>query len=229
MKYAEWAPAYQAVLDAFGFDRTADERVRDRLADLVAGTDPLATPPVSFSDARVAVAGAADGLETDIASLSSVDVIVAASDAGARLAAVGRRPDLMVTDLDGAPAQTLALARDGVPVVVHAHGDNRAAIDRWVPAFPRGTVLPTTQAKPVDPVRNFGGFTDGDRAAFLADHFGADALAFPGWALDDPTVGAVKAEKLRWAARLLRWLEYRREERFAILDGQREGMVLPWR
>jgi len=31
----------------------------------------------------------------------------------------------------------------------------------------------------------------------------------------------MKARKLDWAARLLRWLERRRNERFGILDGRR--------
>ncbi|CDK38752.1 hypothetical protein BN903_46 [Halorubrum sp. AJ67] len=33
----------------------------------------------------------------------------------------------------------------------------------------------------------------------------------------------MKARKLDWAARLLRWLERRRGERFAVLDGRREA------
>ncbi len=229
MEYDEWVPAYQSVLDAFGFDQTADEHTRDRLATLVANADPLAAPPVPLDGVRVAIAGAADSLETDITSYQTVDAIIAASEAGHRLAAVGHPPDLIVTDLDGAPEATLSLAHAGVPTVIHAHGDNRAAIDRWVPEFPTGTVLPTTQAAPVDFVQNFGGFTDGDRAAFLADHFGAATLVFPGWTFDDPTVDAAKAEKLQWAARLLYWLERRRDDRFSILDGRRDTITLPWR
>jgi len=72
------------------------------------------------------------------------------------------------------------------------------------------------------------GFTDGDRAAFLADACGADRLVFPGWSFDDPTVDAQKAKKLRWAERLLLVLEERRGERFAVLDGRREGIDRPW-
>ena len=229
MEYEEWVPAYRSVLAAFGFDQAADERTRNRLATLSAGADPLVAPPATLDGARVAIAGAADSLETDIRSSPTNDRIVAASEAGHRLAAIGHPPDLIVTDLDGAPEATLSLAHAGVPTVIHAHGDNRAAIDRWVPEFPTGTILPTTQAAPVDAVQNFGGFTDGDRAAFLADHFGAAELVFPGWTFDDPTVDATKAEKLQWAARLLYWLEVRRDDRFSILDGRRDAITLPWR
>jgi uncharacterized Rossmann fold enzyme len=86
-------------------------------------------------------------------------------------------------------------------------------------------VFPTTQVEPRPPVVNVGGFTDGDRAAFLADHLGADSLVFPGWDFDDPGVSAQKRRKLRWAARLLAWLERHRGERFSVLDGRREAIA----
>ncbi|MFC6736148.1 hypothetical protein ACFQEQ_07845, partial [Halolamina salina] len=76
-------------------------------------------------------------------------------------------------------------------------------------------------------VRNFGGFTDGDRDAFLADALGAGELRFVGWQFDDPDVGELKARKLHWAERLLYWLETRRGERFVVLDGRREELRLP--
>ena len=63
-----------------------------------------------------------------------------------------------------------------------------------------------------------------DRAAFLADHLGAARLSFPGWDFDDPGVGAEKRRKLRWAARLLAWLERRRDERFSVLDSRRGAL-----
>jgi uncharacterized Rossmann fold enzyme len=111
-----------------------------------------------------------------------------------------------------------------VPVAVHAHGDNQAALAEHVPNCTREQVLATTQAAPVGPVRNFGGFTDGDRAAFLADHLGASDLVFLGWDFDDPSVGADKRRKLCWAERLLYWLERRRGERFDVLDGRRAAI-----
>jgi uncharacterized Rossmann fold enzyme len=78
-------------------------------------------------------------------------------------------------------------------------------------------------------VVNYGGFTDGDRAAFLADEFGAGELVFLGWDFDDPRVDPMKAKKLQWAERLLRWLEVRRDETFSVLDGRREEIRPVWR
>ncbi len=128
----------------------------------------------------------------------------------------------MVTDLDKNPATVERLTERGVPVAVHGHGDNLDAIRTVVPNCDHEYVLPTTQAAPYGPVRNVGGFTDGDRAAFLADHAGAARLVFVGWDFDDPAVDPPKARKLEWAERLLFWLEARRDERFAVLDGRRD-------
>jgi uncharacterized Rossmann fold enzyme len=223
MKFDTWRPVYEAILADFGYDRGADERARDRLADLATpfGTTRLAD---LFEEQVVALVGAAPSLRGDLADGIAADVTVAASAAADVLLDHGVEIDLVVTDLDKTPETALSLATDGVPVAVHAHGDNTAAIDRWVGRFPADDLLGTTQARPVGPVRNFGGFTDGDRGAFLAHHFGAAAMTFPGWDFEDDTVGDEKARKLAWAERLLEWLERRRGDRFPVLDGRRSAI-----
>ena len=220
MNFATFEPAYGAILDDFGFDRAADERARDVAADLATPfpLDRLGT----WAGETVAVAGAAPCLAEEVALARDADVVVAASTAADVLAERGVAVDCMVTDLDKNPETAADLTREGVPVAAHAHGDNIPAVREWVPRFADEPTLVTTQAAPVGPVRNTGGFTDGDRAAFLADHAGAAELVFPGWEFDDPAVDPMKARKLDWAARLLRWLERRRGERFAVLDGRRE-------
>lgn len=219
MEFEEWEPVYEAILADFGFDRRVDELARDRLAAL---TDEFDVSRLHLAGKTVAIAGAGPRLERDRERAAAADAIVAASDAGVRLDAMGLVPDLVVTDLDGDPSGTVELAHRGVPVAVHAHGDNVPALEAHVPKLPDSEVLATTQAAPTGPVRNFGGFTDGDRAAFLADHFGAARLTFPGWELDDPEVEPRKRQKLEWATRLLAWLERRRNERFDVLDGLRD-------
>lgn len=225
MEFHEWEPVYERILMDFGFERAADECARDRLAALSEPFDLDSLP--GFEGATVAVAGAGPPLadETEIA--AEADCVVAASTAADVLAAAGITVDLAVTDLDKNPDSLVELSRAGTPVAVHAHGDNIPAVEEWVPEFASEHLLPTTQASPVGPVRNFGGFTDGDRAAFLADALGAAELRFPGWAFDDPSVDRMKAKKLDWAERLLFWLETRRGEQFDILDGRREGLTLP--
>ena len=219
MNFETFAPVYEAILADFGFERAADERARDVAAEIAT---PFALD--RFDDWRgetVAVAGAAPCLSDEVHVARDADVVVAASTAADVLRDRGVTVDCMVTDLDKNPDTAAELTREGVPVAAHAHGDNLPAVREWLPRFADDATLATTQAAPVGPVRNLGGFTDGDRAAFLADHVGAGRLVLPGWNFDDPAVNPMKARKLDWAARLLRWLERRRDERFGVLDGRR--------
>ena len=218
--FAEWEPVYETILDEFGFDRAADERSRDVLAGLVSAFD-LAR--LDCSDETVVIAGAGPSLEADAERIRD-ETVFAASTAADRLREVGIGVECMVTDLDKNPETARELTGKGTPVAVHAHGDNLGLIRDVVPQLDARNVLGTTQAAPVDAVENFGGFTDGDRAAFLADCCGAGRLEFVGWDFEDSSVSSEKRRKLAWAERLLYWLERRRGERFAVLDGRREGI-----
>ncbi|WP_415378785.1 6-hydroxymethylpterin diphosphokinase MptE-like protein [Halosimplex sp. TS25] len=268
MEFHDWEPVYAAILSDMGLDRTADERARDLLADLVSDGDPpggrasdggagasdagadgsnsdadasdtsgAAAPDANGVDVRplepadldysretVAVVGAGPSLDNELDRVDAAESVVAASDAATRLREAGLAVDCMVTDLDEESDVARELTREGTPVVVHAHGDNQPALRERVPRLAVEYVLPTTQAAPIGPIHNTGGFTDGDRAAFLADHCGAAELVFAGWDFDDPDVGPIKRRKLVWAERLLRWLELRRGERFDVLDGRRNGI-----
>ena len=224
MNFETWEPVYETILDDFGYARTGDERARDRLADLASPfeVDRLG----SVERTTVAIAGAGPSLPRELDRARQADAVFAASSAADALREHGIEVDLMTTDLDKNPETARALTHEGVPVAVHAHGDNVSAVEKYVPEMNPQQVLATTQAAPVGPVYNFGGFTDGDRGAFLADHLGTEKLVFPGWDFDDPSVGSEKRHKLRWAERLLAWLERRRDERFEVLDGRRDGIDL---
>jgi len=221
MDFDRWEPIYEAILADFGYDRADDERARDELADLA---EPFDLDRLDLAGETVAIAGAAPILRDELEYVREADAVFAASNAAEVLVRRDIGVDCMVTDLDKAPGAAADLTHEGTPVAVHAHGDNRGAIRGWVPEMETGWVIATTQAAPRPPVRNVGGFTDGDRAAFLAHRLGAGALSFPGWDFDDPGVGAEKRRKLRWAARLLAWLEDRRGERFPVLDGHRDAL-----
>jgi len=224
MDFHTWEPVYERILTDFDYDRAGDEQARDVLAELLVDAsvyDPSATV---FAGETVAVAGGGPNLADEIPRAAAADSVVAASVAAETLADHGVAVDMMVTDLDKVPDLARELTAAGIPVAAHAHGDNIPAVQEHVPAFDPAFLLPTTQAAPRGPVRNFGGFTDGDRAAFLADALGAEELTFPGWEFDDPAVGDEKARKLRWAEVLLLWLERRRGEQFAVLDGRRDGI-----
>ena len=117
-------------------------------------------------------------------------------------------PDIIVTDLDGNPDLMARCAKEGSAIVVHAHGDNTAAISRIVPSL-HGMILGTCQVSPApDGLRNIGGFTDGDRSAYLACYLGAETITLAGFDFERPAEKpgmdvARKRMKLVWAKRYL--------------------------
>ncbi|GGJ03821.1 hypothetical protein GCM10008995_12070 [Halobellus salinus] len=223
MNFEAWEPVYESILSAFGYPREGDERARDTLA---AYATPFDLDRLDASGDTVAVVGAAPSLPKDVGRVADADLVFAASTAADVVRDAGFAVDLLVTDLDKNPETADELTEAGTPVAAHAHGDNVPLLEAWMPRLDPAHTLATTQAAPANAVYNFGGFTDGDRAAFLADELGAAELRFVGWAFDDPTVSDEKARKLRWAERLLHLLERRRGDRFAVLDGRR-GAVDP--
>ena len=226
MNFRTWEPVYEAICRDMGYDRAADEAARDRLDTLVAGAE-LATPQADvFAGETVALAAPGPSLNPEDPVFRAADSVLAAGTAAERLLDAGTAVDWVVTDLDDHADRVPGFTTAGTPVIIHAHGDNRELLESTVPACDRSAVVPTTQAEPVGTVCNFGGFTDGDRAAFFADAHRAGELVFPGWDLADPSVVEDKARKLRWAARLLAWLERRRDERFTVLDGLRADLDL---
>jgi uncharacterized Rossmann fold enzyme len=134
-----------------------------------------------------------------------------------------------VTDLDGRIEDIIEACNRGSIVVIHAHGDNIDAMLKWVPKIMENNeakVFGTSQVEPSPPViHNFGGFTDGDRAAFLAEEMDARTITLAGMDLGE-TIGKYskdrsskqlsrqekdkwltnKRTKLRFAKELLEWL-----------------------
>ena len=221
MNFEAWEPVYESICSDFGYPRTGDERARDAIA---AYATPFDFERLDVAGREVAIVGAAPSLPGEVDRVADADRVFAASTAADVVREAGYDLDLLVTDLDKNPETVVELTRAGTPVAAHAHGDNVPLVEAWVPRCDSDHLLATTQAAPVEAVYNFGGFTDGDRAAFLADELGAERLRFVGWDFDDPDVSAAKARKLAWAERLLHLLERRRGERFDVLDGRRDGV-----
>ena len=225
MEWARWEPTYRAILHDLGYSRAADEDARDLAAGLartlrrpdmdalraaIAGTDVVIAGPWALREGSEgpkdgsAEVRSPSGLRLSGASVPRAERPWIATDASTW---AFDRAIAIVTDLDGdVDAQAAANAR-GVPMFVHAHGDNAPALRAWLPRL-RGPVQPTTQAEPRAGVVNYGGFTDGDRACCLAAHLGARSLILAGFDFERaaPKPGrdaAVKLRKLAWARRIV--------------------------
>ncbi|OPX64124.1 MULTISPECIES: 6-hydroxymethylpterin diphosphokinase MptE-like protein [unclassified Methanoregula] len=199
MKFADWEPYYSEIVEYFGFDRAADEEA-GRLLSTLLDRDNLLSLASLVDGNPVTVCGNAPCLKDEIGKITGV---VFAADAAAEvLDKNGICPDAIFTDLDGATDRFIELNNEGTIIVIHAHGDNMPLLKHWVPRF-KGNVVGTTQATPLPRVYNFGGFTDGDRAAFAADELGASSITLAGFNLDDKNVDPMKRGKLFWARKLL--------------------------
>jgi len=205
MEFAIWAPWYRDICDDFGFDSHEDSKAANLLNSLI-GTQ-ASTPHIlkeCINHRQVTICGAGPSLEKNI---DRIDGTIITADEATSIVMDYQLPDIIVTDLDGNVEDQITANQEGCIVVIHAHGDNMNALRRYAPCFPGPFVL-TTQAKPLDRVFNFGGFTDGDRAYLMAKQFGADTIQLLGFDFDTPRPKKgknqdTKRRKLRWAHRLI--------------------------
>ena len=121
------------------------------------------------------------------------------------------KPDILMTDLDGDLKSIKKIGKTKIPIIVHAHGDNFDKLD-IVKDF--SNVSGTTQTKKFGKIENFGGFTDGDRCAFLAEFFKAKKIVLIGMDFGQ-NIGKyskrkvvnrnMKLKKLKFGKRILEW------------------------
>ena len=87
------------------------------------------------------------------------------------------RPDILVTDLDGDIESIKKIGKTKIPIIVHAHGNNS---NRLEIVKKLSNVTGTTQTREFGKLKNYGGFTDGDRCVFLAEYFNANKIVLIG-------------------------------------------------
>ena len=211
MNWNAWQPTYRQILADFGWSEDDDRQAAHMLASHLGkdmwkhvGTELKHRP-------RVVVVGCAPALEDLRAADLPQGVVVAADGAATRLMELGVVPRVVVTDLDGHPDGLRWAASQGASMVVHAHGDNatRLAMVEELGPLVAGSYQCSPDAA-LTSLRNIGGFTDGDRAVLLCEHYQVrevvlvafDTTATPSRYSHhyDP---ATKARKLAWCDRIL--------------------------
>ena len=226
MEFGLWEIYYKEILDDFGFSRECDENSAKVLDEILSQEGCLTLDDLSqivgFSDKYI-VFGAGPSLKEHVKFLKENydlrDYVLISAD-GATTALIGERisPDIVATDLDGNMDDILLANLRGANIAVHAHGDNLDAVIKYTPFF--SNVIGTTQAQPVGNIYNFGGFTDGDRAIFLAVALGASEITLAGMDFGDiitrysrpnlktdlAEADEFKKKKLMYAARLTQWI-----------------------
>ncbi|MEA4957029.1 hypothetical protein SDC9_07574 [bioreactor metagenome] len=242
MKFEEWNIWYEKILVDFGFSREEDEKTAAILNKLLSVKDSIKIEDLldnlkhekitihnfhknKSNIKKFIVFGAGPSLKKDIMKIknfcnledSNEYILISADGATTALLEEKIVPDIIVTDLDG-KIEDLILANDlGSVFVVHAHGNNFEKILKYTNSFNK--ILGTTQSEPFSNLYNFGGFTDGDRAVFLAIALNAEKIILAGMdfgkivtkysrpEIETETADAdeIKQKKLQYAEKLVNW------------------------
>ena len=208
MEYELWEPVYLEILKDMGYDLDRDVESA-RLLDSVCPRGRICDDDCvsKLIMEEVTVVGHGPDLEDALERFEPHGGIIAADGASSHLLDMDIVPALIVTDLDGDVPAELKCNAMGSVVAIHAHGDNMEAIRRHASSF-EGMVIPTVQCRPFGCLRNYGGFTDGDRGVLLAAHFGARRVRLVGFDFDSPRRkgggdSRIKLRKLAWARRII--------------------------
>jgi len=183
MNYSEWKPYYRRILSDFHLSESSDKKSAQMLSNIIEN-DFLRINDISkiFNGKEILIIGDSPYFSFNKVLLGD-RVLVTADDATRHVLKLGIVPDLVVTDLDAGEELLLNASSMGAIMCIHAHGDN---MDKLKLAEKFDIRFGTTQAEPLWNVYNFGGFTDGDRAVFLAQHFKAKKILIAGFNFYDP-------------------------------------------
>ncbi len=224
MNHSAWEGWYTEIAAALRLSKAEDQAATDRLSILLSNHSTQEDLRQLLRGRVAIVFGAGPSLEFDLRQaveeqvLSHVVKVCADGATSAFLKITGGVPDIITSDLDGDVDDILYANSRGAMVLVHAHGDNMPAVNEYTPLFSK-PILGTTQVEERNNVYNFGGFTDGDRAAFVAEAQGANPILLAGMdmglivgeyskpGLREPVRASErKLLKLGFAKRLLEWL-----------------------
>ena len=181
MRWEQWRPRYKEIVTKLELDKKTDEAAAKMLNDLVPEPNLRGLTRL-IKGKECIVLGAGPSLDDDLEKLErvgSLNKTLMAADGATSAVLEYRNPDIIVTDLDGNVADQLDAWRRGSWLVAHAHGDNIERVRKTLPELSE-RVIGTTQVEPLGKLFNFGGFTDGDRAAFMAYELGASKIYLAG-------------------------------------------------
>lgn len=218
MFYKDWEPIYEKIAKDFNFQIENDKKSADVLNELLKKKFlyPLKELEEMITDKEVVIFGAGPSLENSILTHKNKIINklkISANGATSALLKNNIFPNIIVTDLDGDVFDQIMANSKGSVIIIHAHGDNITEIKKYVPKFKKN-IIGSTQINPskYENIHNFGGFTDGDRAVFLASHFKAKKLYLIGFDFDG-RIGKysypknknkkLKMKKLRWCKHLI--------------------------
>lgn len=214
MMISGWTKKYNEIVKEFNYNKKTDAQSAVLLEIMLKNENQTKELQRLIENQNVFVVGAGPSLTKALPVLKNFkkSVKIAADSAVKLLVDNGIKPDIIVTDLDGDEKILKKMGRTKTIFVVHAHGDNIYKLN-FIKNFKN--ILGTTQGKPFGKLHNFGGFTDGDRAVFLASYFQAKKIILFGmdfgtkigkFSNTKPEEEKIKLKKLEKGRSLLEWL-----------------------
>ncbi len=199
MNWPDWKKSYYQIMEKLSFDTEADSQSVQVLETYLTKLYP--TKKDFFLQKLkiillkpVIIAGAGPSLKKDFSTLFldsysdkilSNFQIIAVDGATTLFKQKNVVPSIVVTDLDGDLASISWAVQKGALTLIHAHGDNQHQISlffrKYYDIISKNDVWGTAQCEPGQFLFNFGGFTDGDRAIFLAFHFQSPLIGLIGF------------------------------------------------
>jgi len=218
MIYKNWEQIYKKILKDFNIKESEDKKSAELLDILLSNKSifPLEDLSHLIKDKQVFVFGAGPSLENSIIkNKKHFNSFIKISADGATSALIKHAiyPDIIVTDLDGNVKDQIKSNDKGSIIIIHAHGDNKDKIIRYLPEIKIGTTQ--TDPSKFKNLYNFGGFTDGDRAVFIADHFNAKKINLIGfnfngkigkYSCSENKNKKLKLKKLKWCKKLTKMI-----------------------
>ena len=208
-----WKKWYSNILKEFKYDEKKDKESAIILNSILKRSNINNEILNLIKNKTVFVIGSGPSLSAAIPKLKNLkkSIKIAADSSVKPLVDNGIIPDIVITDLDGDENSLKKIATKSI-FVVHAHGDNINKL-KFSKKFKK--CIGTTQSKPFSKIQNFGGFTDGDRGVFLANHFGAKKIILFGMDFGErigkysntkKSERGIKLMKLNKGRLLLEWL-----------------------
>lgn len=209
-----WKKRYSGILKEFRYSEKKDTESAILLNSILKKSNVNKKIISLIKGKTVFVIGSGPSLSSAIPKLKKYKKIIkiAADSSIKPLVENGIIPDIIVTDLDGDENTLKKIGKTNSIFVVHAHGDN---IEKLELAKKFKNCIGTTQSIPFSKIENFGGFTDGDRGVFLANHFQAKKVILFGmdfgkqigkFSKTKKSERKIKLMKLKWGKSLLEWL-----------------------
>ena len=214
MMISGWRKKYSDIIKEFNYSEKKDKESAILLNSILKKSNVNEKIISLIRGKTVFVIGSGPSLSNAIPKLKNFkkSIKIAADSSIKHLVENGIVPDIIITDLDGDEYTLKKIAKTKSIFVVHAHGDNIKKLE-FSKKFKN--CIGTTQSKSFSKMQNFGGFTDGDRGVFLANHYGAKKIILFGMDFGD-RVGKfsntkkserkLKLMKLRRGKLLLEWL-----------------------